>query len=313
MENGAYIWWNGEFIAWEDSKVHVSTHALHYGSSVFEGIRAYSTPDGPAVFRLQPHTQRLVNSCKIARLDLTYTAAEINEAILETIRRNGHDACYIRPLVFRGAGPLGLEGRKCPTEIIVFTMEWGRYLGADGITSGIDTQVSSWRRLAPDTGSSLAKIGGQYINSQFISMEARDNGFDEAIALDVAGHVSEGPGENLFVVIDNVVYTPGAWSSILMGITRDTALTLIAEQDIEIRFQPITRDMLYLADEIFFTGTAAEITPVRSVDRLQVGTGKPGPITKSVQDEFFGITSGERPDRFGWLTHARQSEPATGD
>jgi branched-chain amino acid aminotransferase len=313
MSNGQYIWRDGEFIKWEDATVHVTAHALHYGSSVFEGVRAYATDDGPAVFRLQPHTKRLLNSSKIARLDVTFSEEELNDATLELIQRNGHEACYIRPLVMRGAGALGLEGRKNPTEVFILTMEWGRYLGSEAIDNGVDVQVSSWRRMAPDTSSSLAKIGGQYVNSQFISMEAHDNGFSEGIALDIYGYVSEGAGENLFVIVDNVVYTPGAWSSILLGITRDSVLTLFKDMGYEIRFEPIPRDMLYLADEMFFTGTAAEITPIRSVDRMKIGEGKPGPVTKRVQQAFFNITSGRAPDKFGWLTHVRKSEPATGD
>jgi len=288
-----WIWRNGEFVKWQDANVHVTTHALHYGSSVFEGIRAYATPDGPVIFRLEPHTARMVNGCKVARIDLPFSQEDLNNAIVETVRRNGHESCYIRPLVFRGAGPLGLEGRKTPTEVVVFTLEWGRYLGSEAIDNGVDVQISSWRRMAPDTGASMAKIGGQYVNSQFISMEAHDNGFAEGIALDYSGYVSEGAGENIFVISNGVIYTPGSWSSILLGVTRDT--------------------VLYMADELFFTGTAAEITPVRSVDRLQVGEGKPGPITKSLQAEFFGITSGEKPDRHGWLTHVRQAEPTAGD
>ena len=308
-----WIWMNGQFVKWDDATVHVSTHALHYGSSVFEGVRAYATDKGPAVFRLREHTKRLFNSCKIARIEVPFDEDAINRALVETIDRNGHEACYIRPLVFRGAGPLGLEGRRCPVDAVIFTMEWGRYLGAEAIEQGIDVQVSSWRRIAPDTFSSLAKIGGQYINSQFISMEAKDNGFAEGIALDISGYVSEGAGENIFVILDGVVYTPGVWSSILMGITRDSALTILRDLGYEIRYEPISRDMLYIADEIFFTGTAAEITPVRSVDRLPVGTGTRGPITKAVQDEFFAITSGQKPDKYGWLTYVRQSQPASGD
>ena len=308
-----YIWRNGEFINWEDATVHITAHAIHYGSSVFEGIRAYETPDGPAVFRLQPHTQRLVTGCKVARIEQPYTAEELDDVIVELINKNGHDACYIRPVVFRGAGPLGLEGRKNPTDVCILTMEWGRYLGSEALDNGVDVQVSSWRRIAPDTFASLAKIGGQYVNSQFITMEAKDNGFTEGIALDMNGYISEGAGENIFLISDNVVYTPGNWASILMGITRDTVLTLLQDLGYEIRFEAIAREMLYMADEIFFTGTAAEITPVRSVDRLAVGSGKPGPITKAVQQEFFAITSGEKPDRHGWLTHVKQQEPTTGD
>ena len=308
-----YIWKNGELIAWEDATVHVTAHALHYGSSVFEGVRAYATPQGPAVFRLQLHTRRLLNSAKIARIEMSYNEDQINNAILETIRRNGHDACYIRPLVYRGANKLGVEGRQNPTEVVIITMEWGRYLGPEAIEQGVDVQVSSWRRIAPDTFASLAKIGGQYVNSQFISMEAHDNGFNEGIALDYAGNISEGAGENLFVILDDVVYTPGIGSSILMGITRDTVLTLFKDLGVEVRHETISRDMLYVADEIFFTGTAAEVTPVRSVDRIQVGAGKRGPITKAVQDEFFALTSGEKPDRHGWLTRVHEVQPASGD
>jgi branched-chain amino acid aminotransferase len=304
-----WVWKNGEFVKWENATVHVTTHALHYGSSVFEGIRAYATAEGPAVFRLQPHTRRLLNSAKIARMAVSFSAEQLNQAILETIWRNGHESCYVRPLVFRGAGPLGVEGRKNPVDVVVFTLEWGRYLGAEAIENGVDVQVSTWRRLAPDTGASLAKIGGQYTNSQFISMEAHDNGFNEGIALDYNGTVSEGAGENIFVVYNNTVYTPAIGSSILLGITRDTVLTIMNDLGIKVVREPIPRDLLYIADEIFFTGTAAEVTPIRSVDRVQVGSGSRGPITKAVQDEFFAITSGQKPDKYGWLTLVRQAEP----
>lgn len=301
-----WIWRNGEFVRWEDANVHVSAHALHYGSSVFEGIRAYATPQGPAVFRLQPHTRRLIHGARIMRIDHPYTAEQIDQAIVETIARNGHKSCYIRPLIFRGEGALGLEGRnRTRTELIILTMEWGAYLGPEALEQGVEAMVSSYRRMAPDTHPALVKAGGNYVNSQFISMEAHDNGFAEGIALDVHGYVSEGAGENLFVVLDNVVYTPGSWSSILLGITRDSVLTLLQDFGYEVRFQPIAREMLYMADEIFFTGTAAEITPVRAIDRIQIGAGRRGPITKAVQEEFFGITSGEKPDRHNWLTHVR--------
>lgn len=311
-----WIWRNGQFVKWEDANVHVSTHALHYGSSVFEGIRAYATPDGAAVFRLQPHTKRLINGAKIMRIDVPFSEEEINHAIVETIARNGHEACYIRPIIFRGAGALGLEGRKIPamnkagtpTEVVVFTMEWGKYLGEDEIENGADVMISSWRRMAPDTHPALVKAGGNYVNSQLVSMEAHDNGFAEGIALDVYGYVSEGAGENIFVVANNIVYTPGAWSSILMGVTRDTVLSLLADLGYEVRFQPVAREMLYMADEIFFTGTAAEITPIRSIDRLPIGSGKRGPITKRLQEEFFAITGGQQPDRHGWLTPVHQKE-----
>lgn len=300
-----WIWHNGEFVKWEDATVHVTTHALHYGSSVFEGIRAYSTPKGPAVFRLEPHTRRMMYSCKIVRIESPYTPDEINQAIVETIARNGHESCYIRPLIFRGAGPLGLEGRKCPTDMIILTMEWGAYLGQEALEQGVDVQVSSWNRMAPNTHPALAKVGGNYINSQLVTMEARDNGFTEGIALDKNGYVSEGAGENLFVIMDGVVYTPGAWQSILMGITRDSVLQILSDLGYQVRFEPVAREMLYMADEMFFTGTAAEVTPIRSVDRVPVGEGKRGPITKAVQEAFFGIVTGEQPDKHNWLTYVR--------
>ncbi len=311
MPKAEWIWKNGEFVKYADATVHITAHAIHYGSSVFEGVRAYNTPDGAAVFRLPEHTRRLVNSAKIARIDLPYTEDELNAATVETVARNGHDSCYIRPVVFRGEHPnglQGLEGRSTPTDVAIITMEWGKYLGQEAIESGVDVQVSSWRRMTPGALTPMGKIGGQYVNSQYITMEAKDNGFTEGIALDQNGLVSEGAGENLFVIHDGAVYTPAMASSILMGITRDSALTILADLGYEVRYQAIPREMLYVADEIFFTGTAAEVTPVRSVDRIAVGSGSRGPITKAVQDMFFGITSGEMPDKFGWLTHVRQPE-----
>lgn len=303
-----WIWRNGEFVKWDDATVHVSAHAIHYGSSVFEGIRAYKTPNGAAVFRLREHTERFMNGAKIMRIAHEYDSDTLNKAIVETVRKNGHESCYIRPVIFRGAGALGLEGReRTTTETAIFTMEWGRYLGAEGIEQGVDVQVSSFRRMAPDTHMAMVKAGGNYVNSQFISMEAHDNGFADGIGLDVNGYVSEGAGANIFVIIDGVVYTPGAWSSILVGITRDSVLRILADQGLEVRHQPIAREMLYMADEIFFTGTAAEVTPVRSVDRLQIGAGKRGPITEAVQEEFFAITSGEKPDKHNWLTLVNES------
>lgn len=303
-----WIWRNGEFVKWQDATVHVSAHALHYGSSVFEGIRAYATPDGPAVFRLQAHTKRMLNGAKVMRIAHDFTEEDINNAIVETIARNGHESCYVRPIIFRGEGALGLEGRgRTKTEVVIFTMEWGAYLGSEAIEKGVEVQVSSWRRMAPDTHPALVKAGGNYVNSQMVSMEAHDNGFSEGIALDINGLVSEGAGENIFVIMDGVVYTPGEYSSILMGITRDTVLTLLSDFGHKVKFQPISREMLYMADEIFFTGTAAEVTPVRSVDRIEIGSGSRGPITKQVQDEFFAITSGKKEDRHHWLTHVRQA------
>ena len=299
---GAMVWSNGKLIPWDEATVHVSAHVLHYGSSVFEGIRAYATPNGPAVFRLDAHVERLFNSCKIFRIELPYTREEIKTAILDTIRANGHKSCYIRPLVFRGTGALGVEPRACSVETIVLTMEWGAYLGPEAIEQGVDVGVSSWRRMAPGTFPAMAKIGGQYVNSQFAKMEAHDRGFAENIVLDVNGYVSEGSGENLFLVSRGVVYTPPLWASILEGITRRCVIQLIADQGYPLQEQVIAREWLYTADELFFTGTAAEITPIRSVDGVQVGAGHRGPITESLQQAFFGITTGELEDNYGWLT-----------
>lgn len=299
---GAHVWFNGQLIPSEQATVHVSAHALHYGSSVFEGIRAYATPQGPAVFCLGPHVERLFNSAKMFRMDIPYSQEEISRAICDTIRANGHRACYIRPLVFRGAGPLGVEPRKNPLETVIMTMEWGAYLGPEALEQGVDVGVSSWRRMAPGTFPALGKIGGQYVNSQFVVMEAHDRGFTEGIALDVNGYVSEGSGENLFLVKQGVLYTPPLWGSILEGITRRCTMQLAADLGYEIRETMLAREALYVADELFFTGTAAEITPIRSVDGVTVGAGRRGPVAEALQAQFFGITGGQIADRHGWLT-----------
>lgn len=302
MQKSDYIWFNGEFVPWDEAQIHVMSHVVHYGSSVFEGIRAYATDRGPAVFCLDPHLKRLFRSCKIARMPVPYSEDEIRRAILETIRKNGHRSCYIRPLVWRGYDSLGVNPRTCPVEVMIATIPWGRYLGPEAIEQGVDVGVSSWRRMAPDTLPGMAKIGGQYVNSQFVVMEAHDHEYTEGIALDIYGYVSEGSGENLFLVQDAVIYTPPVSASILVGITRSVAMTIAEDLGYEVREQRIAREWLYIADELFFTGTAAEITPVRSVDGIEVGTGTRGPITKAIQDEFFGITEGRLPDRHGWLT-----------
>jgi branched-chain amino acid aminotransferase len=302
MQKMEVIWYNGKFVPWDSATVHVTAHVLHYGSSIFEGIRAYATPGGPAVLGLKPHVDRMFNSCKVYRMEMPYSREEISKAILDTVRANKHEACYIRPLAFRGCEALGVNPRKCPVDVAIITMEWGRYLGAEAIEQGVDVGVSSWRRMGPDTHPAMAKIGGNYVNSQFVVMEAQDHGYTEGIALDVAGYVSEGSGENIFVVFRGVIYTPPWGASILIGVTRDYVITLARDLGYEVREQMVPREMLYLADEVFFTGTAAEITPIRSVDRVPVGAGSRGPITKRLQDEFFAITSGEKEDRFGWLT-----------
>lgn len=297
-----YIWMNGEIIPWEQATVHVFTHALHYGSSAFEGIRAYEINGVPHMFRAREHYERLLFSCKVARIPSPYTVDEWLNATKDVLRANKMKNAYIRPLVFRGYDSLGVDGRGCPIESIVACVPWGAYLGKEGLEKGVDVQVSSWRRMAPDTLNALAKIGGQYVNSQNVVMEAKDNGFTEGIALDIHGYVSEGSGENIFVIHKGVIYTPPLGNSILGGITRNCALTIAEDLGYTMKEQVIPREMLYLADEIFFTGTAAEITPVRSVDRMDVGDGRRGPITQAVQQKFFGIIEGELPDQWGWLS-----------
>ena len=310
FENGPYVWFDGNFVEWDKATVHVTTHALHYGSSVFEGIRCYETQNGPAIFRLEPHVKRLINSCKLARIDLPWTEQQLIDATVETVARNGQPSCYIRPLAFRGSEVLGVDGRKCPTQLVIFNFVWGRYLGPEAIEQGVDVGVSSWRRLAPGTGASLAKIGGQYVNSQLMKMQAVDEGYNEAIALDTNGYVSEGSGENIFVIMDGVINTPPIGSSILSGITRDSAITIARELGYEVREQLISRDMLYIADEVFFTGTAAEVSPIRSIDKQKIGNGTRGPITKKIAEQFFAITSGAAPDKHGWLTPVKMGVTA---
>lgn len=297
-----FIWMNGKIIPWDEARVHVFTHALHYGSSVFEGIRVYETTRGPAIFRGREHYERLLFSAKVAHIPSPYTIDEYMQATIDVVRANNQRSAYVRPLIFRGYNTLGVDGRGCPVEVIVASVPWGAYLGKEGLEQGVDVQVSSWRRMAPDTTSALAKIGGQYVNSQNVVMEARDNGFAEGIALDVHGYVSEGSGENIFVIIKGKIYTPPLSNSILGGITRDCATRIAEELGYTVIESVIPREMLYMADEIFFTGTAAEITPVRSVDRMPVGAGKRGPITEQIQARFFGIVEGELPDTHHWLT-----------
>lgn len=299
-----YIWFNGELVEWDKATVHVLSHAIHYGTSFFEGIRCYETPQGPAIFRLTPHMQRLIDSAKIYRTTIPYTLDQLVAAVKETVRANRLRSGYIRPVVFRGYGEIGVNPLNNPVEVAIATIEWGKYLGAEAMEQGVDVCISSWNRFAPNTMPALAKAGGNYMNSQLIKMEAIANGYAEGIALDADGHISEGSGENLFLVRNGVVYTPPLTSSILSGITRDTVMTLLREMGVEVREQVLPREMLYLADELFFTGTAAEITPIRSVDRIPIGAGRRGPITAAVQEVFFGIVQGERPDRYGWLEYA---------
>ncbi|MBI3942766.1 MAG: branched-chain amino acid transaminase [Chloroflexi bacterium] len=296
------IWFNGELVPWDQARIHVMSHVLHYGSSVFEGIRCYDTRQGSAVFRLRSHVRRLFDSAKIYRMEIKYTPEQIEQAILGTIRANKLPACYIRPLVFRGYDSIGVDPRNCPVEVVIATIEWGRYLGQEAIENGVDVCVSSWNRMAPNTFPAMAKVGGHYANSQLMKMEALINGYSEAIALDVNGYVSEGSGENIFVIRDGVIITPPLGGSILSGITRDSVLQIIKGLGYELREQLIPREALYLADEVFLTGTAAEVSPIRTIDRIAIGSGKRGPITAAIQKEFFGIVTGELEDKYGWLT-----------
>ncbi len=302
LPKSEFIWFNGQFVLWDEAKIHVLSHVLHYGSSAFEGIRAYQTPQGPAVLGLPQHVKRLFNTCKIINMPIPFSREEVSQAIIETVARNKHNACYIRPLVFRGYNVLGVDPQNCPVEFIIATWEWGAYLGVEAIEKGVDVAVSSWRRMAPDTHPAMAKTGGNYVNSQMVVMEAKRHGYVEGIVLDVQGYVSEGSGENIFIIVDGIIYTPPVGNSILTGITRGFAMTLAEEKGYKVVEQQIPREMLYIADELFFTGTAAEITPIRSVDGITIGSGERGPITHQIQSEFFAIITGEIFDRHGWLT-----------
>jgi branched-chain amino acid aminotransferase len=296
------IWHNGRFIAWNDATIHVLSHVVSYGSSVFEGVRCYETAKGPAVFRLREHTRRLLDSSKIYRIPVDYTLDQLVSAQIELIQLNKLRSCYIRPIILRGYGGVGVLPVNNPTEIYLACWEWGKYLGPEALAEGVDVCISSWTRIAPNTLPALAKAGANYMNSQLIRMEANYNGYAEGIALDSNGCISEGSGENLFVVRDGKIHTPPLGSSVLPGITRDTVVTLARELGIDIVETVIPREMLYIADELFFTGTAAEVTPIRSVDKIQIGTGRRGPVTEKLQTAFFNLVEGKSDDKHGWLT-----------
>ena len=300
------IWFNGRLVPWDEANIHVLSHVVHYGSSFFEGIRCYETSQGTAIFRLTPHMRRLYDSARIYRTEIPYSLETLVAAVKATVRANGLRSGYIRPVVYRGYGEIGVNPLPNPVEVAIATIEWGKYLGAEAMEQGVDVCVSSWNRFAPNTIPALAKAGGNYLNSQLVKLEALANGYAEGIALDTNGNVSEGSGENLFLVRDGVVYTPPVGASILNGITRDTVITLLGELGVTVREQIIPREMLYLADELFFTGTAAEVTPVRSVDRITVGVGRRGPLTGEVQAAFFAVVQGEREDRYGWLEYVER-------
>lgn len=298
-----WIWHNGRLVPWADARVHVLTHALHYGSSVFEGIRVYATHRGAAIFRLGAHTRRLLESAKIHRIEVPWSAADIDAACRQVVARNGLlKGAYIRPIIYRGYGEVGLAPPpNLPVDMAVAAWEWGAYLGADALQNGVDVCVSSWQRVAPNTIPALAKAGGNYLSSTLVSMEARQRGFAEGIALATDGTVSEGAGENIFLVRDSVIYTPPSTASILTGITRDSVITLARDAGLNVVERAVPRELLYIADEIFLTGTAAEITPVRSVDHIKVGSGQRGPLTERLQEAFFGLFSGRTADKWGWL------------
>jgi len=294
------IWMNGELVDWANANIHILSHVVHYGSSWFEGIRCYDTKKGSAIFRLDKHLERLYDSVKIYHAEIPFKRKQLEDAVLQTIQVNGMKSCYIRPIVYRGYGDVGVNPLNNPVDVAIAVWEWGTYLGDAALTNGIDVCVSSWTRPAPNTLPTIAKAGGNYLNSQLIKMEAVKAGFTEGIALDVFGHVSEGSGENIFMVKNGDVYTPPFTSSILPGVTRSTVITLVKEAGYRLVEGPVSREMLTIADELFFTGTAAEITPIRSVDRSPIGEGKPGPITKEVQRRFFDVVHNGN-DPHGWL------------
>ncbi|MBI3192863.1 MAG: branched-chain amino acid transaminase [Ignavibacteriae bacterium] len=294
------IWMNGTLVNWTDAKIHILSHVIHYGSSWFEGIRCYDTKKGSAIFRLEKHLERLYDSCKIYHAEIPYTKQQLEEAIIQTIVANKLPACYIRPIVYRGYGDVGVNPLNNPVDVTIAVWEWGTYLGGEALNNGIDVCVSSWARPAPNTMPTIAKAGGNYLNASLIKVEAVKRGFVEGIALDVQGFVSEGSGENIFLVKNGDVLTPPLTSSILPGVTRSSVMTLLRNSGYRVIEAPVARELLHIADEIFFTGTAAEITPIRSVDGFAVGEGKPGPITKEVQRQFFDVVHNGNDTR-GWL------------
>ena len=306
-----WIWRDGELVAWKDATVHVLAHSMQFGSAVFEGIRCYATPRGPAIFRLEDHLKRMLDSCKIYRMDVPYGIDELVEACCEVVDRNGIDTCYIRPMVIRGYGSAGMVPLGAAIETFIPCWPWGTYLGEGALENGIDACVSSWNRMAPNTTPSMAKIAGNYLGGQLIKMEALANGFGEAIALGTDGMISEGSGQNVFLVLKGVVFTTPNNGTLLPGITRDSIITLARDAGIEVREQAMPREALYTADEVFVTGTASEVTPVRSVDRITVGAGKAGDVTRQLQRTFLDVVHGRADDAHGWLTHVKAERAST--
>jgi branched-chain amino acid aminotransferase len=309
MNNYEKVWHNGKIISWNEATIHVASHVLSYGSCIFEGLRCYATPNGPAIFRLGDHTDRLVNSCRIYRMEPPYSREQLEQAMVDVTRANQAAHAYIRPLIFRGYGELRVNPVKNPIETYILELKWGKYLGEEALSRGIDVCISSWNRIAPNTLPAMAKAAANYMNSQLIHMEAAANGYSEGIALDGSGTVSEGSGENIFVVRGDKLYTPPLASSVLPGVTRDSVITLAHEMGVPVIEQVVPREMLYIADEVFFVGTAAEVTPIRSVDRILVGNGQPGPITSQLQKRYLAIAEGREEDKFGWLTYCNQAVP----
>jgi len=294
------IWMNGQLVNWDDAKIHILSHVVHYGSSWFEGIRCYNTAKGSAILRLDAHLRRLYDSCKIYRAEIPYNKLQLEQAIKETIHANKLKACYIRPIVYRGYGEVGVNPTGCPIDVTIAVWEWGAYLGKEALEKGIDVGVSSWHRPAPNTFPTIAKAGGNYLNSQLIKLEAVANGYVEGIALDVTGNISEGSGENIFLVRDKTLFTPPLSAALLPGVTRSCMVTLAKDLGFAVVEMTIPREMLFTVDEVFFTGTAAEITPIRSVDRIPIGEGKPGPMTKELQKAFFDVIHNGN-DKHKWL------------
>ena len=305
------IWMNGSLVDWADAKIHIASHVVHYGSGVFEGARCYDTDKGAAVFRLDAHIRRLYDSAKIYRMEYSLRQEEFKQAILDTIRANKYRSCYVRPLLYRGYDSLGVDPFSCPVEGVIIVFQWGAYLGEDSLEQGVDVQVSSWGRGAPNRFPSVSKSTANYANSQLIKMEATLNGYSEGIALDPRGFVSEGSGQNIFVVRDNAITTPALADSILPGITRDVVITLARELGFTVQEATVPRETLYIADEVFFTGTAAEISPIRSIDKITIGSGTRGPVTEAIQHRFFDIINGRLPDTHDWLTFVYDDTAAT--
>jgi branched-chain amino acid aminotransferase len=303
------IWFNGEFVPHDEANIHVLSHVIHYGSSVFEGIRCYETDQGSAIFRLDEHMDRLINSAKIHRMEVPYSLEELNEAVVETVERSGMEECYIRPVTFRGEGPMGVNPLENKVETFIAVWEWGTYLGEEALEEGVDVEVANWNRTAPNTLPAMAKAGGNYLNASLVKMNAVKNGKTEGIMLSTDGYLAEGSGENLFIVRDGTIYTAPVGLSILPGITRDAVITLAEEKGYDVEEKVIPREALYIADELFFTGTAAEITPIRTVDNYTIGNGSRGPVTKELQDAFFDIVEGGN-DPHDWLTFVDVGEPA---